>query len=177
MVNGMKTKHNITLALLFGMLVMLSVIVGCEQDITPEQYFAEEYPGFEIVKTSEVGDLQAYLIKDETGMIMVCFYNGEPLGALGSPENNLPSSLCCYFRSGYPTGSTVIIIYGENVTSPHTTYSCSWFEADPDDLSDKRYTDVTRDITDQQYVLDIYDLSLRCQMDFNSMKFEDGTKF
>ena len=154
------------------LLILLLMLTGCEENLAPEQYLAENYPGYEIVKTSVVGDLQAFLIKNDGGLLMVSFYEGEKLGALGTIGQEF-SDIKQYERVGGPVEGAIIIVCGENVDA-HTGYSISLTDYDPDDVTKWRQTDIQRDITGQQYVLDIYFADIYHQLIYTNSKFENG---
>ncbi|MBQ3180456.1 MAG: hypothetical protein IJB55_03775 [Firmicutes bacterium] len=154
------------------LLILLLMLTGCEENLAPEQYLAENYPGYEIVKTSAVGDLQAFLLKNDDGLLMVCFYEEEALGALGVIGREF-SGIKVYERIGGPVEGAIIIVCGENVDA-HTGYSISLTDYDPDDVTRRRQTDIQRDIEGQQYVLDIYFMDIYHQLIHANSKFENG---
>ncbi len=162
----MSKRNLIIFALLAAVLALFSLR---EQTPAPEKYIAREYPGFEIVKTAEISDLQSYLIKKDGGMIIISFYDGEPLGALGTVERTI-DDFGIYERGGFPTGSNIIIIGGENIDLKHTSYTLAW-------RIEQRQTTVTQDITNQRYVLDIYPLDWHISPNIITAEFEDGEIF
>ncbi len=161
------SKRNLIIFVLLA--AALALFAAREQTPTPEKYIAKEYPGYEIVKTAEVSDLQSYLIKKDSGMIIISFYAGEPLGALGTVERNI-DDFGIYERGGFPTGSHIIIIGGENIDLKHTSYTLAW-------RIKQRETTVTQDIANQRYVLDIYTLDYHWSPNILTAEFEDGEIF
>lgn len=162
----MPKRNLIIFALLAAALALFAMR---EQTPAPEKYIAREYPGYEIVKTAEVSDLQSYLIKNDSGMIIISFYAGKPLGALGTVERNI-DDFGIYERGGFPTSSNIIIIGGENIDLKHTSYTLAW-------QIKQRQTTVTQDITNQRYVLDIYTLDWHISPNILTAEFEDGETF
>ncbi len=173
---------------LFVLLAGLLVLTSCNVNVTvnglpPEEYYiSTEYPDYEIVKTAAVADIQAYLLKGEEDYNLVFFIDGEYIGG----TNNITG------MSGHISGDSdnrLVIIAGENPGGEHTAYSLTFLD-NPSIGNDYmammtaskdnwHKTYITRDVSRQEYILDIYLLPTYYSLDFNSqsMHWEDGTVF
>ena len=158
---------------IIGLAIVAIIILfnGGWFDETPEEYLTQKYVDYEVVKTSQIGDVQAYLLQNETGMVMCCFYQGEVLGALGGAESNF-DGMSMFTYAGDPYIGFVGIVCGENEDN-HTLYSCGFFEGVDETANKCR---VEREIAGEQYVLDIYLREIDTNFDYWLLNatFENG---
>lgn len=177
----MSKRNLIILALLviaLAALTALTVFIPQEQTPTPEEYIAANYFEYEVVKTAEVGKAQAFLLKnnEKDGMILARFYDGRFLGALGKPQYLLTGidNTENHFSDG---DGALIIVAGENVDMQHTDYYLALKDYSTYNTDNPKHSVIQRDISDQQYVLDIYFLPDYYTTDFANNHFENGEHF
>ncbi len=169
------SKRNLIIFVLLA--AALALFAAREQTPTPEEYLTANYFGFEVIKTAEVGKAQAFLLKNEQGgMILARFYDGRFLGSLGKPQ--YPLTGIENTENHFPDGDgALIIVAGENIDLQHTDYYLALKDYSTYNTDNPKHTVIQRDISDQQYVLDIYFLADHYNTDFANNHFENGEHF
>lgn len=173
---------------LLFMLTTLFLLTACNVNVTingmplEEYYISTEYPDYEIVKTVAVADYKAFLLKGAEDYEMVYFKDGQYRG--GTSGITGESTGIYDFADSY---GRLVIVAGENPEYVHAGYSLPFrdnSEVGGDfvanltvDKDDWHETVITRDVSRQEYILDIYLLPAYYNLDLQNTRWDDGSLF
>lgn len=171
---------------LFVLLAGLLVLTSCNVNVTvnglpPEEYYiSTEYPDYEIVKTAAVADIKAYLLKGAEDYQMVYFKDGKYNGGTSKITSQNPG--IHNFADSY---GCLVIVAGENPDRIHTSYTLPFrdkpeigdnlVESLTPNKDDWNQTLITRDVSQQEYILDIYLLPVYYNLDLQNTRWDDGS--
>lgn len=177
----MRKKIALVMAALVCLLLAACNVTVSVNGMSPEEYYlSTEYPDYTIVKTTAVADIEAFLLKGAEDYKTVFFKDGKYQG--GTSNIKSPNVGMFVFWDDY---GHLALVGGENPDSVHSSYTLTFYDT-PEfagDMLTSRQQDtdkcsqtlITRDVSRQEYILDIYLLPRYYFLDIEGSHWDDGS--
>lgn len=176
----MRKKLAMIMAALACLLLAACNVTVSVNGMSPEEYYlSTEYPDYTIVKTAAVADIEAFLLKGAEDYVLVYSKDGKHFVAC----DGLTTAVVC--NPVWDEYGHQVIVAGANPDFVHSSYTLPYRDKPEigDNLVDSltpnkddwNQTLITRDVSRQEYILDIYLLPIYYNLDLQNTRWDDGS--